>query len=66
LCSDFNAIALKDKKYELVRFWLLGTWLAEQEGLEFRLVNLTRSEKGKTSLLYLEKHIVQSQQRMFK
>lgn len=38
--QDFDTIARTNKKYELLRFWLLGTWMAKQAGLEFHLVNL--------------------------
>lgn len=38
--ATYQQIAEVDKKYELMRFWLLGTWMANQAGLDFRLVNL--------------------------
>ena len=28
--SDYKTIAIDEKKYELIRFWLLGTWIAKQ------------------------------------
>ena len=40
--SDYNEIAVSRKKYELMRMWLLGSWIAEQEGACFCLVNLVR------------------------
>ena len=49
--SDFETVAIKEKKYELMRLWLLGTWLADQLGRTFYLVNLVLSER--------EKHIEQ-------
>jgi hypothetical protein len=33
--SDFDTVAIKEKKYELMRLWLLGTWLADQLGQVF-------------------------------
>ena len=43
--SDFNAIAVQEKKYELLRFWLLGNWIAEENNLDFYLINLVLKEK---------------------
>lgn len=43
--SDFNTIAVKNKKYELLRFWLLGNWIAEEKGLDFYLINLVLKNK---------------------
>lgn len=31
--SDYKTIAIIEKKYELLRYWLLGTWMAKQQGL---------------------------------
>jgi Holliday junction resolvase-like predicted endonuclease len=45
--SDFKTIAIVEKKYELLRFWLLGTWIAKQNNLNFYLINLVRNEKEK-------------------
>lgn len=44
---DFDQIAVKHKKYELMRLWLLGTWLAQELGLKFYLVNLVCDAKEK-------------------
>lgn len=38
--TDFDTVALKAEKYELLRFWLLGSWMAAQMGLDFYLVNI--------------------------
>ncbi len=29
--SDFNTVAVQEKKYELLRFWLLGNWIAKEK-----------------------------------
>jgi len=42
--SDYDVIAKDEKKYELMRFWLLGSWVATQAERDFYLVNLVRSE----------------------
>ena len=41
--SDYETIVL-EQKYELLRFWLIGTWIAVRLDLDFSLVNLVRSE----------------------
>ena len=38
--AKYKHIANEKRKYELLRFWLLGTWMADQEGKQFHLVNL--------------------------
>ena len=42
--TGYDQIAVTDKKYELMRFWLLGTWLANELDVDFRLVNLLREQ----------------------
>jgi hypothetical protein len=42
--TDYVEIAEQQKKYELMRFWLLGTWMAKQLEREFLLINLVRDE----------------------
>jgi hypothetical protein len=43
--SDFKTVAITEKKYELLRFWLLGTWIAKQQDLDFYLISLTLSRR---------------------
>ena len=38
--AGFQEIVIDHRKYELFRFWLLGTWMARRLGVDFRLVNL--------------------------
>ena len=38
--SDAETVASKEKLYQLMRLWLLGTWMAEQTGKKFVLVSL--------------------------
>lgn len=38
--TDFRTVSEQHRKYELARFWLLGTWMAERMDKAFRLVNL--------------------------
>lgn len=42
--SDFDTIAREHKKYELLRFWLLGSWMAKVTGVNFHLVNLVPAD----------------------
>jgi len=53
----FNEIAVQRKRYELTRFWLLGSWMAKKENKNFYLVNLVldaSTEKlGKTFIPYV-------------
>lgn len=35
-----DEVAVKRKRYELMRFWLLGSWMAEQKNKDFYLINL--------------------------
>jgi len=41
--ADYNQVAVESAKYELMRNWLLGSWIAMQSGAAFALVNLVRS-----------------------
>lgn len=63
--SDFKTIALKNKKYELLRFWLIGSWIAHQLGLDFCLINLVPSEKEIDIAGTFKKHINESPSRTF-
>ncbi len=45
--ADYATVALTDKKYELLRFWLLGSWIAHQMDQDFYLVNLVLTEREK-------------------
>jgi hypothetical protein len=38
------ATVVRDQKYELLRFWLLGSWIARQMNKNFVLINLVRAE----------------------
>ena len=45
--SDFHDIAVVNKKYELLRFWLLGSKIADSLHSNFFLINLVPQEKEK-------------------
>ncbi len=63
--SDYKTAAIDEKKYELLRFWLLGTWMAKQRDLDFYLVNLVLSEREKDIETIFKKHIYENQRRRF-
>ncbi|MFO7836223.1 MAG: hypothetical protein R6V83_06190 [Candidatus Thorarchaeota archaeon] len=63
--SDYKTVAIVEKKYELLRFWLLGTWIAEQMDVDFYLANLVRSGRERTIESIFKKHIKENQQRQF-
>jgi hypothetical protein len=63
--SDYNTV-IEAKKYELMRFWLLGTWMAEQLGLDFYLVNLVRAGFEEDIEDAFRKHVREDGRRNFK
>jgi len=63
--SDFETVAIAEKKYELLRFWLLGSWIAASLGLEFYLVNLVLSEREKGIEQVFRPHIRENEHRRF-
>lgn len=40
--ATFTKIAVEERLYELMRLWLLGSWIAAQTGKRFLLVNVVR------------------------
>jgi len=63
--SEYETVAITEKKYELLRFWLLGTWIAEQQGLDFYLISLVRAGREKDIEAIFGKHIKENQRRKF-
>jgi len=41
--ARYEELAVAARKYELMRMWLLGSWIAHQENVAFSLVNLVRA-----------------------
>ncbi|HNT90476.1 MAG: hypothetical protein BWY08_00755 [Bacteroidetes bacterium ADurb.Bin174] len=65
--SDFDTVAIQAKKYELFRFWLLGSWLAKEINRNFCLINIVLSERDKDIEERFIPHIIQVEgQRQFK
>jgi hypothetical protein len=63
--SDYKTIAIDNQRYELLRFWLLGTWLATQLNLDFYLLNLVLAEREKNIELIFRRYIREEQGRRF-
>lgn len=63
--SDFDTV-IRAKKYELFRFWLLGSWLAKELELRFCLLNVVRSEREADIEARFLPHIHTDRQRQFK
>lgn len=63
--SDYQTVAISEKKYELLRFWLIGTWIAEHLKLDFYLVNLVRKGYEEDIESKFGKHIRQNGRRKF-
>lgn len=64
--SDFKTVAIENKKYELSRFWLIGSWIASQLNLDFYLINLTLSNQEKDIEQIFKTHIIEDNSRIFK
>lgn len=43
--SSYDSVAIQSKKYALLRFWLIGTWMANQMRRHFYLLNLVPLER---------------------
>jgi len=63
--SDFETIAISEKKYELLRFWLIGSWIAALLNLDFCLVNLVLSEREKNIERIFRRHVKEDQRKVF-
>ena len=64
--SDFNTIAIAAKKYELFRFWLLGSWLAKEMERDFYLLNIVLAEREIDIEARFNPHIQIDNHRQFK
>lgn len=63
--SDYRTVAIAEKKYELLRFWLLGTWIAKQQNLDFCLANLVLSKQEKEIETIFKRHLCENQRMKF-
>ena len=63
--ADFETIAIIARKYELLRFWLIGSWLAQELGVDFYLLNLVPVEKEINIEEHFSPYIQQNNRRKF-
>ena len=63
--SDYETIAISNRKYELLRFWLIGSWLAQELGVDFYLLNIVPAEKEKKIVERFSGFIQQNNRRKF-
>jgi hypothetical protein len=63
--SDYKTIVYDGRKYELMRFWLIGTWIAKKLNLKFHLVNLVLSGKEMSIVMDFGKYIKTNSQNKF-
>ncbi len=64
--SPFGEVAVKQRFYELTRFWLLGSRGAAQAGKQFYLLNLVLDRKEASIGREFGKHIIATEDRQFK
>jgi hypothetical protein len=64
--SDYETVAIQARKYELFRFWLLGTWLAKQLDRKYTLINLVLSARQADIEERFTPHVRLSDGRCFK
>jgi hypothetical protein len=64
--NNYNTIAIENKKYELLRLWLLGTWVAKMLNKDFYLINLVLSDKEQNIEDEFEQHIKSNNSYKFK
>lgn len=55
--SPYGTVAVEQQFYELMRFWLLGTWTAMKLGKPFVLVNLVRESEERRVAADFGRHI---------
>ncbi|MFW9767934.1 MAG: hypothetical protein ACFFF9_07295 [Candidatus Thorarchaeota archaeon] len=63
--SDFTTVAVDKAYFELTRFWVLGTWIAERYDLDFYLINLVLSERETDIEASFRRHIKENQRWKF-
>lgn len=63
--SNYETVAIKEKKYELVRFWLLGCWMAKQLEIDFEFYSLVLQSREQEIKEDFGKHIVETSERKF-
>lgn len=60
--SDYETVAINEKRYELMRFWLLGSWIANELNVDFEFYSLVMESREKDIETDFSKHIIQTKQ----
>ena len=63
--SDYQTVAIEEKKYELMRFWLLGSWTAAQLDRDFYLISLLLKDREPDIEQEFMSHIKSNPRRRF-
>ena len=63
--SDYETVAEKEKRYELMRFWLLGSWMAKQLKVDFEFYSLVMQSRELEIEATFGKHIIETTERKF-
>ncbi len=63
--SNYETIAIIEKRYELVRFWLLGNWIAKQLKLDFEFYSLVMQSRDKDIKSDFGNHIIETSESKF-
>lgn len=62
--SPFATVAVEQRRYELLRLWLLGSWAAAQHGKRFVLLNLVREGLEEDVPSFATRHFNQGTERL--
>jgi hypothetical protein len=63
--TDFETVANNDERYELMRFWILGNWIANKKGLDFEFYGIVLQSKEPDLKEEFGKHIIRTPQSEF-
>lgn len=63
--SDYETVAEKEKRYELMRFWLLGSWMAKKLSVDFEFYSLVMQSRELDIEATFGKHIIETTERQF-
>jgi len=64
--SGYETVAIDAQKYELFRYWLLGSWLAREMGRDFYLINVVLSDREVDIEQRFNPHVCKVGNRRFK
>jgi hypothetical protein len=64
--SDYEEVAGEEGCCRRMRLWLLGTWMAAQEGVDFYLLDLVREGEEEGIEVIFGKHLKEGPEKIFK